>query len=64
MFSILCYYNNMAKRNGAMHVVTTTRTYKNKTYQTHLLRRSYREGKKVKSENGHRQAPEFSNPVA
>lgn len=33
-----------------MHVVTTTRVYKDKTYQTHLLRRSYREGKKVKSE--------------
>ncbi|MEK7142258.1 MAG: IS1634 family transposase [Patescibacteria group bacterium] len=40
----------MAKRNGAMHVVTTTRKYKDKVYQTHLLRRSYREGKKVKSE--------------
>jgi len=33
-----------------MHVVTTTRRYKNKVYQSHLLRRSYREGKKVKSE--------------
>lgn len=33
-----------------MHVVTTTRIYKDKTYRTHLLRRSYREGKKVKSE--------------
>ena len=33
-----------------MHVVTTTRRYKNKIYRTHLLRRSYREGKKVKSE--------------
>ncbi|PIP83697.1 MAG: transposase, partial [Elusimicrobia bacterium CG22_combo_CG10-13_8_21_14_all_63_91] len=33
-----------------MHVVTTTRQYKDKVYRTHLLRRSYREGKKVKSE--------------
>lgn len=39
----------MPKRNGAMHVVTTMRVYKDKTYRTHLLRRSYREGKKVKS---------------
>ena len=40
----------MAKRNGAMHVVTTRRNYKGKVYHAHLLRRSYREGKKVKSE--------------
>lgn len=33
-----------------MHVVTTIRKYKDKVYQTHLLRRSYREGKKVKNE--------------
>ena len=33
-----------------MHVVTTKRSYKGKTYQAHLLRRSYREGKKVKSQ--------------
>ena len=32
-----------------MHVVTTKRHYQSKVYQTHLLRRSYREGKKVKS---------------
>jgi Transposase DDE domain len=31
-------------------VVTTTRHYKDRTYQTHLLRRSYREDGKVKNE--------------
>ena len=38
----------MASRNGAVHVATTTRHYKGKTYQTHLLRRTYREDGKVK----------------
>jgi hypothetical protein len=37
----------MASRNGAVHVATTRRTYKGKTYESHLLRRSYREGSKV-----------------
>jgi hypothetical protein len=40
----------MAKRTGAVHVVTTRRHYKGKTYETTLLRRSYREGGKVKNE--------------
>src|SRR3990167_875545 len=40
----------MARRGGAMHVVTTSRHYKGKTYESHLLRRSYREGGKVKNE--------------
>jgi transposase len=40
----------MAKRTGTAHVVTTTRKYKGKVYRTHLLRRSYREGKTVKNE--------------
>ncbi len=40
----------MARRSGAVHVVTTRRTYKNKVYETHLLRRSYREGGTVKNE--------------
>jgi transposase len=31
-----------------MHVATTKRTYKGKVYVTHLLRRSYREGREVK----------------
>jgi Transposase DDE domain len=38
----------MARRGEAVHVATTSRTYKGKTYQTHLLRRTYREGGKVK----------------
>lgn len=40
----------MPKRAGSAHVVTTTRKYKGKVYRTHLLRRSYREGKTVKNE--------------
>ncbi len=40
----------MAARTGTAHVVTTRRTYKGKVYQTHLLRRSYREGGAVKNE--------------
>ena len=39
----------MARRSGAVHVVTTRRTYKDKVYETHLLRRSYREGDTVKN---------------
>ena len=33
-----------------MHVVTTRRRYKERVYETHLLRRTYREGGKVKNE--------------
>ena len=33
-----------------MHVVTTRRTYKGRVYETHLLRRSYREDGRVKNE--------------
>jgi transposase len=40
----------MAQRGGAVHVVTTTRRYKGRVYQTHLLRRSYRDQGKVKNE--------------
>ncbi|MGH8681091.1 MAG: IS1634 family transposase [Burkholderiales bacterium] len=40
----------MPARTGTAHVVTTTRTYKDRTYRTHLLRRSYREGGAVKNE--------------
>lgn len=40
----------MPARTGSAHVVTTTRKYKGKLYRTHLLRRSYREGKTVKNE--------------
>lgn len=38
----------MPSRNGGVHVATTKRTYKGKTYRTHLLRRTYREGAQVK----------------
>src|SRR5262245_16145097 len=38
----------MAKRGGAVHVATTVRRYKGKEYRTVLLRRTYREGDKVK----------------
>jgi len=40
----------MPSRTGAAHVVTTSRTYKDKVYRTHLLRRSYRDGGAVKNE--------------
>jgi hypothetical protein len=40
----------MPRRSGAVHVVTTTRHYKGKIYQTHLLRRSYRDGAAVRNE--------------
>jgi transposase len=40
----------MATRGGPVHVVTTSRTYKGQVYTTHLLRRSYREGDKVRNE--------------
>ena len=40
----------MAARTGTAHVVTTSRTYKDQVYRTHLLRRSYREDGKVKNE--------------
>lgn len=40
----------MPSRNGPVHVATTERIYKGKIYRTHLLRRTYREGSKVKHE--------------
>src|SRR3954453_13976384 len=40
----------MPSRSGAVHVATTTRVYKGKTYVTHLLRRSIRKGKSVTHE--------------
>jgi len=40
----------MPRRGGSVHVVTTTRRYKGRVYQTHLLRRSYRDDGKVKNE--------------
>ena len=40
----------MPARSGAVHVATTKRVYKGKTYVTHLLRRSIRNGKTVTHE--------------
>ena len=40
----------MAKRGGKVHVATTRRHYNGKEYKTTLLRRSYREGGKVRNE--------------
>jgi len=40
----------MAKREGAVHVATTKRRYGGRVYESHLLRRTYREGGKVKHE--------------
>jgi hypothetical protein len=40
----------MARRGGAVHVVTTRRQYRGRLYETHLLRRSYREDGRVKNE--------------
>src|SRR5947209_7325823 len=40
----------MPSRTGAVHVTTTKRVYKGKTYVTHLLRRSIRKGKTVTHE--------------
>jgi len=38
----------MARRSGSVHVATTRRVYQGKVYTSYLLRRSYREGAKVK----------------
>jgi hypothetical protein len=40
----------MPKRAGAVHVATTRRHYKGKTYESTLLRRSYRKDGKVRNE--------------
>lgn len=40
----------MPSRNGRVHVATTSRTYKGKVYQSHLLRRTFRVGTQVKHE--------------
>lgn len=40
----------MAARSGVVHVATTRREYKGKVYETHLLRRTYRQDGKVKHE--------------
>lgn len=40
----------MPSRIGRVHVATTSRAYKGKLYQTHLLRRTFRVGAQVKHE--------------
>src|SRR3990170_1106007 len=40
----------MARRGGAVHVAKVETRYKDRVYVSHLLRRSYREGGKVKHE--------------
>jgi len=40
----------MPRRGGAVHVATTTRSYKGKVYTSHLLRRTYRQDGLVKHE--------------
>ena len=40
----------MLEPRSGVHVVTTRRVYKDREYRAHLLRRSYREGGKVKKE--------------
>ena len=40
----------MPSRAGKVHVATTSRTYKGKLYQSHLLRRTFRVGSQVKHE--------------
>lgn len=40
----------MPSRTGRVHVATTTRNYKGKVYQSHLLRRTFRVGTQVKHE--------------
>ena len=42
--------SRMAARTGTVHMATTKRIYKGKTYVTHLLRRSIRKGKTVTHE--------------
>ena len=40
----------MPSRSGRVHVATTSRTYKGKLYQSHLLRRTFRVGAQVRHE--------------
>ena len=40
----------MPRRGGKVHIATTRRHYKGNEYTTTLLRRSYREGGKVRNE--------------
>jgi transposase len=46
----LTYALRVLKNSGPVHLTTIRRSYKGKEYVSHLLRRSYREGGKVKSQ--------------
>src|SRR5438034_8849797 len=46
----LGYCSGMAGSGRGVHVVTTRREYKGRVYEAHLLRRTYREGGRVKNE--------------
>jgi len=46
----MCDNRFVTRQTGAMHVATTRRQHKDKVYETHLLRHSYREAGKVKNE--------------
>jgi hypothetical protein len=46
----ICDNPGVARRGGAVHIAVTRRHYKGTEYKTTLLRRSYREGGKVKNE--------------
>lgn len=46
----MCFDGLMSRTKPRAHVVTTTRKHKGKTYRSHLLRRSYRDGDKVRKE--------------
>jgi hypothetical protein len=55
VMTTMWYVSCMAKRGGAVHVTTHRRHYvstdeQEKTYETHLLRRSYREAGKTRNE--------------
>src|SRR5579863_10747149 len=47
---LVVYDAGVAGSGRGVHVVTTRREYRGRVYVTHLLRRSYREGGKVKNE--------------
>jgi len=47
---LIVYGLGVAGRGRGVHVVTTRREYKGRVYEAHLLRRTYREGGKVRNE--------------
>src|SRR5919109_2895750 len=49
-WAMLRFMGRKPRSSGAIHVVTNRRQGKHREYVTHLLRRSWREGGKVKNE--------------